>query len=68
LGAQILHYLGVRRMKLITNNPKKIAGLHGYGLEVVDQVPLATPANEVNRKYLETKRDKLGHNLPRHLG
>jgi 3,4-dihydroxy 2-butanone 4-phosphate synthase/GTP cyclohydrolase II len=68
LGAQILQYLGVRRMKLITNNPKKIAGLHGYGLEVVDQVPLATPANAINRKYLETKRDKLGHSLPKHLG
>jgi 3,4-dihydroxy 2-butanone 4-phosphate synthase/GTP cyclohydrolase II len=64
LGAQILHYLGVRRMKLITNNPKKIAGLHGYGLEVVDQVPLAMPATPENVRYLATKRDKLGHMLP----
>jgi 3,4-dihydroxy 2-butanone 4-phosphate synthase/GTP cyclohydrolase II len=64
LGAQILHYLGVRRMKLLTNNPKKIAGLAGYGLEVVDQVPLSMPPNAVNKRYLETKRDKLGHTLP----
>jgi 3,4-dihydroxy 2-butanone 4-phosphate synthase/GTP cyclohydrolase II len=64
LGAQILHYLGVRRMTLLTNNPKKIAGLHGYGLEVVDQQPLNTPPNSVNLKYLRTKRDKMGHRLP----
>ncbi|MFN0242664.1 MAG: bifunctional 3,4-dihydroxy-2-butanone-4-phosphate synthase/GTP cyclohydrolase II [Planctomycetota bacterium] len=63
LGAQILHYLGVRRMRLLTNNPKKIAGLHGYGLDVVDQVPLSTPPNAKNLKYLRTKRDKLGHTL-----
>jgi 3,4-dihydroxy 2-butanone 4-phosphate synthase/GTP cyclohydrolase II len=50
-------------MKLLTNNPKKIAGLHGYGLEVVDQVPLAVPPNSKNVKYLRTKRDKLGHTL-----
>jgi 3,4-dihydroxy 2-butanone 4-phosphate synthase/GTP cyclohydrolase II len=61
LGAQILHYLGARRMRLLTNNPKKIAGLHGYGLEVVDQIPLTTPPNSNNAKYLRTKRDKLGH-------
>ena len=63
LGAQILHYLGVRKMRILTNNPKKIAGLHGYGLEVVDQVPLSTPPNSNNLKYLRTKRDKLGHRL-----
>lgn len=63
LGAQILRYLGARRMKLLTNNPKKIAGLGGYGLEVVDQAPLAVPANPSNAKYLQTKRDKLGHLL-----
>ena len=63
LGAQILHYLGVRKMRILTNNPKKIAGLHGYGLEVVDQVPLSTPPNSNNLKYLRTKRDKLGHHL-----
>ncbi len=64
LGAQILQYLGVRRMRLLTNNPKKIAGLHGYGLEVVDQVPLTTAPHAGNAKYLRTKRDKLGHLLP----
>lgn len=63
IGAQILHYLGVRRMRLLTNNPKKIAGLHGYGLEVVDQVPLEIEPNALNIKYLRTKRDKLGHTL-----
>jgi 3,4-dihydroxy 2-butanone 4-phosphate synthase/GTP cyclohydrolase II len=63
LGAQILHYLGVRRMRILTNNPKKIAGLHGYGLDVVDQVPLSTPPNSNNLRYLRTKRDKLGHTL-----
>jgi 3,4-dihydroxy 2-butanone 4-phosphate synthase/GTP cyclohydrolase II len=64
LGAQILRYLGVRKMRLLTNNPKKIAGLGGYGLELVDQIPLFTPPNPVNTKYLRTKRDKLGHVLP----
>jgi 3,4-dihydroxy 2-butanone 4-phosphate synthase / GTP cyclohydrolase II len=63
LGVQILHYLGVRKMRLLTNNPKKIAGLHGFGLEVVAQVPLSTPSNPSNAKYLRTKRDKLGHKL-----
>ncbi len=63
IGAQILHYLGVRRMKLLTNNPKKIHGLAGYGLEVVDQIPLTTAPNTSNVKYLRTKRDKLGHTL-----
>jgi 3,4-dihydroxy 2-butanone 4-phosphate synthase/GTP cyclohydrolase II len=50
-------------MTLLTNNPKKIAGLHGYGLEVVDQQPLSTTPNSVNLKYLRTKRDKMGHRL-----
>lgn len=63
LGAQMLHYLGVRRMRLLTNNPKKIAGLHGYGLEVVDQLPLHTEPNPRNMRYLRTKREKLGHLL-----
>jgi len=61
LGAQMLHYLGVRCMRLLTNNPKKIAGLHGYGLEVLDQLPLSIDPNPVNVKYLRTKKDKLGH-------
>jgi len=64
LGAQILRYLGVRKMRLLTNNPKKIAGLGGYGLELVDQIPLFTTPNPVNTKYLRTKRDKMGHVLP----
>ena len=61
IGAQILHDLGIRKMRLMTNNPKKIVGLDGYGLEVVERVPVEIPANAANRKYLETKRDKLGH-------
>lgn len=64
IGAQILHYLGVRRMNLLTNNPKKIHGLAGYGLEVLDQLPLSTSPNANNIRYLLTKRDKLGHTLP----
>lgn len=63
IGAQILNYLGVRRMKLLTNNPKKIHGLAGYGLEVVDQVPLEVESNPSNVRYLRAKRDKLGHSL-----
>ena len=63
IGAQVLHYLGVRRMMLLTNNPKKIHGLAGYGLEIVDQRPLETEPNPVNIKYLRTKRDKMGHTL-----
>jgi len=61
IGAQILHYLGVRRMQILTNNPKKLHGLSGYGLELVDQVPLETPPNPNNARYLHTKRTKLGH-------
>ena len=63
LGAQILSFLGVRRMKLLTNNPKKIAGLAGYGIDMVAQVPLTTSPNDSNAKYLRTKRDKMGHIL-----
>jgi 3,4-dihydroxy 2-butanone 4-phosphate synthase / GTP cyclohydrolase II len=61
IGAQILVDLGVRRMRLLTNNPKKIVGLEGYGLTVVERVPLEIPASEQNRFYLQTKQDKLGH-------
>jgi 3,4-dihydroxy 2-butanone 4-phosphate synthase/GTP cyclohydrolase II len=61
IGAQILVDLGVRKMKLLTNNPKKIVGLGSYGLEVVDRVPIEIPSNEINASYLETKRKKLGH-------
>jgi len=60
-GAQILHDLGVRRLQLLTNNPKKLSGLQGYGLEVVAQVPLVVAPNQHNHKYLQTKREKMGH-------
>lgn len=61
LGAQILADLGLRTIRLLTNNPKKIVGLEGYGLEIVEQVPIRIPANPHNAKYLKTKREKLGH-------
>lgn len=63
IGAQILKDLGVRRMRLLTNNPRKIKGLDGYGLEVVERVPLQLPENEDNARYLHTKKAKLGHML-----
>jgi len=63
IGAQILRDLGVRRMRLLTNNPKKIIGLEGYGLEVVERVPIEMAPTRRNRAYLITKRDKLGHLL-----
>ncbi|MCC6669647.1 MAG: bifunctional 3,4-dihydroxy-2-butanone-4-phosphate synthase/GTP cyclohydrolase II [Planctomycetes bacterium] len=64
-GAQILHDLGARRLRVLTNNPRKLAGLAGYGLEVVEQVPLAVAPNPHNERYLQTKREKLGHLLSR---
>lgn len=60
-GAQILYDLGIRRMRLLTNNPKKIYSIGGYGLEIVEQVPIEIAAGEHNRRYLRTKRDKMGH-------
>ena len=63
IGAQILHFLGVRRMRLLTNNPKKIHGLAGYGLEVTDQVPLVVEPNPNNERYLRTKVEKMGHQI-----
>ena len=64
IGAQILRDLGVRTMRLLTNNPRKFVGLEGYGLAVVESVPLEIPAaTEFNRRYLKTKKDKLGHKL-----
>jgi len=63
LGAQILRDLGVRKMRLLTNNPKKIVGLEGYGLQVVERLPIETPPTRRNRAYLTTKRDKMGHLL-----
>lgn len=65
IGAQILVSLGVRRMRLLTNNPKKIIGLTGYGLELVERVPIETEPKAHNRRYLTAKRDKLGHWLHR---
>jgi 3,4-dihydroxy 2-butanone 4-phosphate synthase/GTP cyclohydrolase II len=62
IGAQILVDLGVRKMRLMTNNPKKIKGLEGYNLEVVERVPIEIPKDE-NRYYLQTKKDKMGHIL-----
>ena len=61
IGAQILLDCNVRKMRLLTNNPKKIISLEGFGLEIVDRVAIEFEANKVNNKYLSTKRDKLGH-------
>ena len=63
VGAQILRVLGATRLRLISNNPKKRAGLRGYGLEVVEKVPLRIAPNPFNERYLQTKRDKMGHEL-----
>ena len=63
VGAQILRHLGISKMKLISNNPRKRAGLLGYGLEVVENVPIEIKSNPHNEKYLQTKRDKLGHEI-----
>jgi 3,4-dihydroxy 2-butanone 4-phosphate synthase/GTP cyclohydrolase II len=62
-GAQVLTDLGVRSMRLLSNNPAKRAGLEGWGLEVVGRVPLPTHANPMNLRYLTTKRDRMGHDL-----
>ena len=63
IGAQILSDLGVKTMRLLTNNPRKFVGLQGYGLAISDAVPLEIPASDSTRKYLKTKKDKLGHRL-----
>jgi 3,4-dihydroxy 2-butanone 4-phosphate synthase/GTP cyclohydrolase II len=63
LGAQILADLGLRDIRLLTNNPKKIVGLEGYGLRIIEQVPIRVPPNPHNRRYLKTKREKMGHLL-----
>lgn len=61
VGAQIIRDLGIHKMRLMTNNPTKRAGLIGYGLEIVENVPIKAPANKHNEKYLQTKRDRMGH-------
>jgi 3,4-dihydroxy 2-butanone 4-phosphate synthase/GTP cyclohydrolase II len=61
IGAQILVDLGVKNLRILTNNPKKIVGIEGYGLHVMERVPIEIPATDANRRYLLTKRDKLGH-------
>lgn len=61
VGAQILADLGLRRIRLMTNNPKKLVGLQGYGLEIVERVPVVFEASDTNRRYLETKKAKMGH-------
>ena len=63
LGAQILADLGLKTIRLLTNNPKKLVGLEGYGLKILEQVPIRVKPNVHNRKYLKTKRDKMGHLL-----
>jgi 3,4-dihydroxy 2-butanone 4-phosphate synthase/GTP cyclohydrolase II len=68
IGAQILADLGVRRIALLTNNPRKVVGLEAYGLHIVRRVPIRIRPTRHNRRYLATKRDKLGHLLGLHLG
>ncbi len=63
VGAQILRHLGITKLKLMSNNPRKRAGLLGYGIEIVDTVPIEIAPNQFNEFYLKTKRDKLGHNI-----
>ena len=63
VGAQILHELGISKLRLITNNPVKRVGLEGYGLEIVENIPVIIEPNKYNRRYLETKRIRMGHKL-----
>ena len=63
IGAQILVALGIKKIRLMTNNPRKFIGLAGYGLEIIDRVPIEVPPNRANLKYLKTKKEKLGHIL-----
>jgi len=63
IGAQILAELGLHRIRLLTNNPRKFVGLEGYGLHIVERLPIEVPASEASRRYLKTKKDKLGHQL-----
>jgi 3,4-dihydroxy 2-butanone 4-phosphate synthase/GTP cyclohydrolase II len=63
IGSQILADLGLTTIRILTNNPRKITGIEGFGLRVVEQVPIEVSSNAENRRYLETKREKLGHKL-----
>ena len=63
IGAQILADLGVCKIKLLTNNPKKIEGLEKYGIEIIERIPIIIKPNKINKKYLKTKQEKLGHYL-----
>ncbi|MDE5922957.1 MAG: GTP cyclohydrolase II, partial [Muribaculum sp.] len=63
VGAQILREIGVRKMRLMTNNPVKRVGLQSYGLEVVENVPIEVEPNQYNLRYMRTKKDRMGHNL-----
>jgi 3,4-dihydroxy 2-butanone 4-phosphate synthase/GTP cyclohydrolase II len=63
IGVQILKDLGVRSMRLLSNNPRKLVGIEGYQLSVVDWIPLEIPAHDHTRRYLKTKKEKLGHKL-----
>ena len=63
VGAQILKDLGAKKLTILTNNPKKLIGLEGHGLEIISRIPIVTKPNEENKKYLKTKKDKLGHTL-----
>ena len=63
IGAQILADLGLKNIRLMTNNPKKIVGLEGYGLKVSERVPIVVNPSKTNRKYLRAKKEKLGHDI-----
>src|ERR1700692_584046 len=62
-GAQILVDLGIRQIRLLTNNPKKVVGLDGYGLRIVERIPIQVPPSQEDRRYLQTKKEKMGHLL-----
>ena len=64
-GAQILVELGVQNLRLMTNNPRKFVGLEGYGLTISERIPIEIPPNDASRRYLRTKKEKLGHLLRR---
>ncbi len=63
IGAQMLRHLGITKLRLMSNNPKKRVGLVGYGLEIVENIPIEIVSNPHNEKYLQTKRDKMGHEI-----